>query len=236
MANYLLFHLDGGRFGGRQILGADSMALLHDPAVVSGPDVAYAMGWAVWTFDDAVLPGAAAPPVALSHGGKWLGFNNIVLLIPEYDFGLVLLTTGHDSTNSSAFSNIAFEVALVALGLEPAYYPLQEDFLTRHLRPISTALILLMVAAAVVAWRKLRRPPFARQDIRLFAGLALIDLALFAYILLVRLPGNQTTVAEVIRFEPDMGILLLLILLLTAGWGSLRSLWAIRRWTVADGD
>jgi len=34
----------------------------------------------------------------------------------------------------------------------------------------------------------------------------------------------------VVRFEPDLGLMLVVILLLTVGWGSVRSVWAVQRW------
>lgn len=187
------------------------------------------MGWAVWPFDDAALPGQAVP-TALSHGGEWLGFNNIMLLLPAYDLGLVLLMNGRDPAAASAFSNIIFDVALLALGLEPQNYPPQEDLLLRNVRPVGIAVSLLLLISAALSWRRLRRPAFSRRDGWLFLGLAVVDITLLLYFLFVRLPGPRYGVSQTLRFEPDLGIMLLLLLLLSGGWGAIRSLWALRRW------
>lgn len=228
MAHFVLAQLQDGRYQTTQLLSSTGMTALHTPDPATGPDVQYAMGWAVWPFDDAALPGDEAP-TALSHGGEWLGFSNLMLLIPEYDLGLVLLMNGLGPNNGSAFSNVAFDVALLTLGLEAQHYPPQEDWLSQNLRPLGIGLILLLIISGAVAIRRLRGVNFSRRDGWLFVALALIDLALVGHLLFIRLPA-ATSVPLTLRFEPDLGLLLLIILLLTLGWGLLRSLWAVWRW------
>jgi CubicO group peptidase (beta-lactamase class C family) len=229
MAHFVLAQLQDGRYQSTQLLSPASIETLHAPDPATGPDVAYAMGWAVWSFDDAALPGDEAP-TALSHGGEWLGFSNLLLLIPAYDLGVVLLMNGPGPNNGSAFSNIAFDVALLALGLEAQQYPPQEDWLTRQLRPLAIGLILLLLVSGGFAIRRLRGATFSRRDGWLFISLAIIDLALVGYLLFVRLPNAKSGVSLTLRFQPDLGLLLLVILLLTLGWGLVRSLWAVWRW------
>lgn len=53
-------------------------------------------------------------------------------------------------------------------------------------------------------------------------------------IILSGLPAAKSNVPLTLRFEPDLGLILLVILLLTVGWGSVRSLWAIRRWQASN--
>ena len=231
LGQYMLAHLDEGRTRSTPLLSPAGMEALHtiDPATgdaVTGP--AYAMGWSVWAFDDAALPGEDAPR-ALSHGGDWLGFKNMIVLIPEYELGVALLLSGPGSPGS-AYSNISFDVALLALGLEAQHYPPHEDWLTRHIRPLTLVLILLLLAGGVLAVWRLRQSAFSRRDGWFFVGLALLDLVLVGYILFVRLPAIKSTVPLTLRFEPDMGLLLLTVLLLTLVWGVIRSLWAARRW------
>jgi len=229
MAHFVLAHLDDGRYQSTQLLSPAGMAVLHTPDPTTGSDVQYAMGWAVWLFDDAALPGDEAP-IALSHGGEWLGFSNLMLIIPAYDLGVVLLMNGPGPNNGSAFSNIAFDAALLALGLEAQHYPPQEDWLTRQLRPLSVGLILLLLVSGGFAIRRLRGATFNRRDGWLFIALAIFDLALVGYLLFVRLPNAKSTVPLTLHFEPDLGLLLLVVLLLTLGWGLIRSLWAVWRW------
>jgi CubicO group peptidase (beta-lactamase class C family) len=229
MAHFVLAQLQDGRYQTTQLLSPTGMAGLHTPDPAIGPGVQYAMGWAVWPFDDAALPGEDVP-TALSHGGEWLGFSNLILFIPEYDLGVVLLMNGPGPSNGSAFSNVAFDMALLALGLEAQHYPPQEDWLTQQLRPLGIGLILLLLISGAVAIRRLRGVNFSRRDGWFFAALAFIDLALAGYLLFVRLPAAKSSVSLTLRFEPDLGLALLIILLLTVGWGVIRSLWAAWRW------
>lgn len=238
MADYLLMHLQHGQFEDTQLLSPTAIATLHAPAVATASvpgALEYAMGWAVWPFDDAALPRQGVP-TALSHGGEWLGFQNIMLLIPAYDLGLVLLMNGRDPTAVSAFSNIIFDVALLALGLESQNYPPHEDLLLRNLRPVGITILLLLLVSAVLSWRRLRSREFTSRHGWLFLVLAVVDAALLYYFLFVRLPGPRYGIPQTLRFEPDLGLMLLLLLLLSAGWGTVRSLWAISRWRAAAGE
>ena len=91
-------------------------------------------------------------------------------------------------------------------------------------------ILLILLIAGFVALRRLRRQAFSRQDGWFFAGMAVIDLGLTMYFLLIRLPNNELTIQRVVRFEPDLGLMFLVILLLTVVWGSIRTLWAVQCW------
>jgi hypothetical protein len=112
--------------------------------------------------------------------------------------------------------------------------PPGEDWLTQNLRPLAIILILLLLVSGVIAIRRLRGADLTRRDGWFFVALALIDLALVGYLLLIRLPAAKSNVPLTLRFEPDLGLLLLVILLLTFGWGLLRSLWAVWRWRTSN--
>ncbi|MBE2198729.1 MAG: hypothetical protein IAE79_08975 [Anaerolinea sp.] len=89
---------------------------------------------------------------------------------------------------------------------------------------------MFLLVSGIFAIRQLRDANFSRRDGWLFISLAIIDLALIGYLLFVRLPNAKSSVPLTLRFEPDLGLLLLIILLLTLGWGLIRSLWAVWRW------
>ncbi|MGD2078414.1 MAG: serine hydrolase domain-containing protein [Chloroflexota bacterium] len=234
MAHYLIMHLQDGRFGEAQIVRPASMNSMHTPGVdLNDTGLGYAMGWAVWPFDEAAEPGSPAP-IALSHGGDSLGFNHIMLIVPESKLGLVLLLNTNNPTINSAFKNIAFDIALLALGQEMQNYPLEEDWLTQNLRTLGIGLILVLLVLEWIALRRLRGGEFGRRAGWLFAGLAIMDLALAGYALFIRLPNIESSVLQEVRYNPDLGLILVVVLLLTLGWGSLRSLWAWRRWRASS--
>lgn len=230
MARYLQMHLDGGRVGDKQFLAPASLATLYTPAVVTNSDagISYAMGWAVWPFPEAAPPNGE-PPTALSHGGDWLGSNTMMLILPERNLGVFAALSGGDDATDPAFDNVIFNVTLLALGLEPSLPQPQATGIDRWWRWIGVGLIVYLLAAAVWAVRRLRLQTFGRRDGVVFLLMAALDLALIAYFLLVQLPANLTTPALMLRFSPDLGLMLVIVLVLTAGWGAVRSLWAIRR-------
>lgn len=222
MAHYLMMHLDDGRYGAAQLLSAESVAALHAPAAEINPDLAYAMGWVAWPFED--IAGNGDPPTGLSHGGDWLGVNNMMLLVPERELGVVVLM---NRSGDEAQDNVIFTVAQLALGQEPSIPPASSPFLDRFIKPLSVAVLLLLIVSALWAFRRLRRGPLSGREMALFAGLAVIDLALLGYIFLVRLPAIKSSLPLVVRFEPDLGLLMVLFLLLTAVWGTARTMWAV---------
>jgi hypothetical protein len=62
--------------------------------------------------------------------------------------------------------------------------------------------------------------------------LAIVDLALAGGLLFVRLPESKDTLALALRFNPDIGSMYVLLLVLTLGWGAIRtllSLWLLRK-------
>ena len=213
-----------------ELVSPSSMATLHEPAVVINPDggVEYAMGWTVWDFPEAA-PSGGEPVITLSHGGGWLGSNTMMLIIPERDLGVFTVMSGADGANEPAFENVIFNVALLALGLEPSLAEPQVTGIDRWWRWIGVGLIVYLLVAAVWAVRRLRGRSLTRRDGVVFLLMAALDIALIAYFLLVQLPANLTTPALMLRFSPDLGLMLVIALVLTAGWGTIRSLWALRR-------
>lgn len=80
-----------------------------------------------------------------------------------------------------------------------------------------------------MAARRLRGRALTHRDGVAFLLMAALDITLIAYFLLVQLPENLTTVPLMLRLAPDLGLMLVIVLILTAGWGAIRSLWALRR-------
>lgn len=54
--------------------------------------------------------------------------------------------------------------------------------------------------------------------------LAIVDPILAAGLLFVRLPDNNDTLSLALRFNPDIGLMYVLLLVLTLGWGTLRTI------------
>jgi CubicO group peptidase (beta-lactamase class C family) len=84
MAHYLIAHLNGGRYGDAAILSPAGIAELHQPAApIEGiENVFYGMGWYI-------APTNGVPTVR--HVGETANFHAYLVLVPEGDWGIVLL-------------------------------------------------------------------------------------------------------------------------------------------------
>lgn len=222
MTHYVIAQLNGGRYQEAQILSPAGIETLHMPGVSLGNDVGYAMGWLTWTFEEAARGGESVPG-AVSHIGTWTGFTSNVVMIPEKQIGIVLLLNSGDETRGSEYFRLGWDVALLALDQPPLAFSPSEDFVLRNGRWIGLGLIFLLGAENVLVFR--RKPGLALTFLFYF-----IDLALVAYLFFVLLPENNSTLPLTWAFAPDIAVLYGVILLLTAGLGTLRT--GLRLWTI----
>ncbi len=99
MAQWLLLHLDGGRFGGRELLSAGRVSEMHTPVepppiepsekgVPKAPIGRYGMGWFV---------NEHAGHEVVEHSGAGIGFIAQMSLIPKERLGVVILSN-HQKT------------------------------------------------------------------------------------------------------------------------------------------
>jgi CubicO group peptidase (beta-lactamase class C family) len=231
LTHYLIAHLNQGRYQERSILSADGVAALHEPGIRYSDNASYAMGWAVFLFTEmaAVAPEGAIP-TALAHRGEWAGYNSIMVLIPDLELGIVVLMNKSDPVQTPELFNLGWSVSMVAVGLEPFDTP-SADFVGRNLRALLIGIIVLLGISLIWSIRKIReffsRPSIDSQQrkkpIARMILLAAIDLILAGGLLFVRLPETKDTLALALRFNPDIGLMYVLILVLTLGWGVLRT-------------
>jgi CubicO group peptidase (beta-lactamase class C family) len=91
MSRWVMVHINGGKYGDKQVIGADTLADLHTPYMTTGgvstriditaPD--YALGWMVDTYRG---------HQRVHHGGNIDGFSAMVSLLPNDGLGFVVLT------------------------------------------------------------------------------------------------------------------------------------------------
>ena len=87
MARWMLFQLEGGRAGGRQLVKAESIAETHEPQMVARRPVpppeftssAYGLGWFVESYRGERL---------IEHGGNHWGVNSAIGLFPHRKLGI----------------------------------------------------------------------------------------------------------------------------------------------------
>jgi CubicO group peptidase (beta-lactamase class C family) len=235
MSHYLIAHLDDGQYNGTSILSAASTQALHTPGHMFNDEQGYAMGWTnnhgfmsrallETTGSDLLDEGTLT---VLFHEGDWVNYKSMAFLIPEVEYGMVLLMNSNDPAILSVFRFFAWDVALIATGGEAQYFPPAENFITRNSRWITGLIVLLFGGGLVWMLRTLKkiRPGDAAtktqvRKILLRTALPLtMVVALVGTIFLKFLPDQHASLPVLIRFMPDVGILLVLLLLLAVGLG-----------------
>ena len=224
MSRYLIALFDGGESGP---ISAAGLEALHTPGHMFDEEQGYAMGWTVnHNFvapEDLEGTGLEehAGDTILFHEGDGLNYKAMAFLIPEIEYGAILLMNTNDPTVTSAFRFFGWDVALVALGAEAQYFPPAEGFAIRNARWIGAVVVLLLAAGLGWMLRKLRRlragsppSPAERRGAVLLAIAAVLPAA---YGLLILFPDQSTSLPLVIRYLPDIGLLTLAMMALPVG-------------------
>lgn len=232
LTHYLIAHLNDGQYQGNSILSAEGIDELHTPGVYYSENAGYGMGWAAFPFNE-VKPVApdGVTPTGIAHRGDWLGYYSIMVLIPELETGIVLLMNKSNSSEAPEMFNLGWSLCMLAVGLEPLEAG-SADFVERNIRILLVVVILLLSISLVWSIRKIRtwssQPKFdvtqKRKLTLQIILLAFIDLALAGALLFVRLPLTNDTLSLALRFNPDIGLMYVILLILTLGWGIPRTI------------
>lgn len=167
MAHYLIAHLDDGVYDGAQILSPEATAVLHQPDTPGAPPgEGYAMG------------GIAEPKAGtrvLRHGGSLDNFRAFAWLLPEEDYGFVVLINQNGFIPSMlAYSTIPEGIAGHLVGHPPETGA--TGIAMRAFYWIVTAMTVIMVAADLRWWwtslTSWEAKGVARSTLRLVAGTA----------------------------------------------------------------
>jgi CubicO group peptidase (beta-lactamase class C family) len=232
LTHFLSAHLNQGQYQGNSILSEAGITTLHIPDIQFSENAGYAMGWTVFSFPD-MAPATPnnSVPTGISHAGEWVGYTSLLVFIPELETGIVLLINKSDSSRMPEYFSIGWSLSMLAVGLEPLESQ-SADFIGKNARVLLAAIILLLGISMVWAVRKLRQLPLTsgsetRQKRKLaiqMTLLAIVDMALAGGLLFIRLPESKDTLYGALRFTPDIGLMYVLLLLLTLGWGTIRTL------------
>lgn len=232
LTHYLIAHMNEGQYQGSSILSPDGINELHTIGISFSDNAGYAMGWTVFSFPDmAAAAQDGRVPNGVSNAGEWVGYTSLLVLIPELETGIVLLMNKNDPTRMPELFNLGWSLSMLAVGLEPLEAG-SADFVGKNILVLLIIVILLLVAGLVWSVRGLRQLSSqsgidAQQRRKLnvrMALLAIVDLSLAGGLLFVRLPETNDTLSLALRFSPDIGLMYILLLLLTLGWGTIRTL------------
>jgi len=226
MAHYLIAHLNQGRYNGKAILSPAGMAEVQRPAVPLGSaDMFYAMGLDVGPTDG--VP-------TLSHDGSMFNFHANLVLIPEGQWGIMLLENAEnlpDEFGPQRLQGIAAGVTNLLMGRQPL--PAASN---GFLLFLYGAILVIIVAQAlgilrsVALLRRWRAQPADRPHGWLGLGwravLPLVCNLSWALIILVGLPRAFGPLPVLLIGMPDLGPLLVGSGMVALGWSVLRTVLA----------
>lgn len=230
MAHYLIAHLNGGRYGSTSVLSPAGIAELHRPAVrtAGGPivtDEFYAMGWFVREKDGLMT---------VSHAGSTPNFHTNLVLIPEGEWGIVLLMNAENGLRPERISGMAQGVTGLIVGRQPwdlgpgDFFPTILSYIL-----VGSAVQTVGMLRSVVLLRRWRAHPERRPrgTLRLVWHVVLpfVLNLLWGLALLLALPAFiRTSLSELRLFVPDLSAMLLLSGGVALGWALLRTALVIR--------
>ena len=237
LSHYMIAQLNEGKYGDTNLLSPTGINELHKPGIQIDKWTGYAMGWWVRPDFDIASHNQASytAPIAIYHEGSWANFRSLVALIPQKNIGVAVLMNTNDPAIDSTYAMVGWNVLAIYSGYKPSSYPPSEDFVRQHARLLFTGIILILLASLIWFSRKLRYLKQQANGIasrRLLLGYVLFPLLIDAfiawYILARELPQSNTTVWLTLRLAPDLGLLTVLVLTFTIGWGVLRTLLVLR--------
>jgi hypothetical protein len=210
MSHYLLAHLNGGAYDGQQVLSPGGMATLLAQGARMGATSAYAMGWAVHD---------QAGSLRIDHSGDVSNFHTNMLLLPEQEIGIVILTNVGGFNNAAAL-NLPIEGVAAILqghGVPPALDP-PTDWLAPARLLLPLLIVVVWLAGSFVLLRRWQRHgelPARGWPILWRYGLPLaVDLGLAGAGWLVLPRMFQTPIATIALFAPDVFVTLALLTVL----------------------
>jgi len=220
MAHYLIAQLNGGAYGENQVVSPAGVAALHTAGATVNATSAYGMGWVIHHQPQATR---------FEHNGDASTFHSNMLLLPEEQIGIVVLTN-IGGVNNAAAMNIPIEgVAAILLGhsLSPSVDPAPD--LIGPALPLAPILILVVwiVGWYLIIRRWQRRGELPLPGMRRFWHYVLplgveLCLATLAWLIVPRL--LHTPLATLRLFAPDVFLSIVLITSLGLGWALVRTI------------
>jgi CubicO group peptidase (beta-lactamase class C family) len=153
MSHYLIAQLHGGRYEGEKVLSAEGITQMHRGTANMHGGASYAMGW-----EDGELSGV---PV-VRHSGDTGNFHATMILVPESDWGVVVLMNGSNHLRLEGMDGIANGVTARLLGVEPPPEPFNQAKALLLVVLAVGALQILGIVRSVVLLRRWRTRPERR--------------------------------------------------------------------------
>jgi CubicO group peptidase (beta-lactamase class C family) len=224
MAHYLIAQLNDGRYKDAALLSPAGMIETHNPAVPSGvTETSYGMGWFVGPING--IP-------AVHHQGETFNFHSNMILLPERQWGIVVLINGENSMDllfgTARIADISNGVASLLAGKTPPTPPANTSVWVIY--GILIGLIVIQISGIIWSARRLQSGRLRGDRVRVGRHILLplvLNLA-WALMTLVLLPKLIFGLPLMIFASglPDLGYTLLVSGLIALGWGILRTVFA----------
>jgi CubicO group peptidase (beta-lactamase class C family) len=224
MSHYLIAQLNGGRYRENHVVSAQGIAALHTAGAPMSRSSAYGMGWVIHS---------RAGGTAVEHNGDVSNFHSNMLLLPDQQTGIVILTNVNGMSHTAAINAPIEGVAAILLGhsLSGSVEP--------HPDRIGLALPLvplLILAAWIVGWyrviRRWRRrgelPPRGMRRLGRYIAPLGIDLCLAALGWLIVPRLFHAPMATIGLFAPELFLTIVLLTILGSGWALARTILTLR--------
>jgi CubicO group peptidase (beta-lactamase class C family) len=245
LGHVLIAHLSGGAYADEHVLDAASMAELRQPLVHPDPWNGYGWGW--WSYplwDAGVLKDGPDIshydlPVILEHNGSHATYASGMVLLPKEGIGVVVLLNMNDEAGNPRFHQLHTGIAQILLGRDAPALVSFDPPLQQYGKLITAGWVIVL--ALLVAWSVRRFRRWRRDPASMPRGLwsvtrwmvlpMVIDAALLVGFWVLVASNEEIslpTILRNIRLWPDIGLTMVLITVIGAGWAVIGTVWVVR--------
>jgi len=201
LGHYLIAQLNGGRYGGEQILSPEYVTMMHQPAVETGFEGwSYAFGWRTKLVE-------GEPSVR--HGGDTSNFHSDMAFSPTRGWGVAILINYTGAPIFHVLNEPVNEVLRMASGYDSGYAAADSSGTIMVVWGIIILLVVLNITLwGIFYWRRWHRGRQLRLVWHILLPLAL-DILLM-WLILVFVPNLiDSTLPILLVFAPDLALILL---------------------------
>lgn len=229
LSHYLIAQLRAGHYGNATILSEAGVEALHQPAFpTSGGPIEsgewYGMGWFIRQADDLIT---------ISHAGTNSNFHANLVMVPDSQWGIVILMNGENGLQPERISRMALDVTTLLIGRAPWEIGPSDFYRTMFSYVLIGILIqTLGMGRSFALLRRWRDRPEQRPRDRLRIALRILPSLVVnvAWVILLtavsKLAGGSLTTLRI--FVPDLAFLIILSGGTALVWAVLRPILMLR--------
>jgi CubicO group peptidase (beta-lactamase class C family) len=201
MAHYAMAQLNNGQYAGNSVLSPQGMVELHAPAISTGEETAYAMGWHTGSPEGTPL---------IWHAGDDGRNSSVVVLMPDSASAVILLSNISGFERLLQINGVVRGVMKTLNGEPPA--SVSPAFQLRFLYWVTLLAPLVQILGIAFVWRK-------RTQMKTWVAalVIILNLAMVAFILILA-QNVPTTLSSMLVWYPELASALIIVTTLGIGW------------------